>query len=114
MSHPRLLIAILWVVCGSTAGATEQTGSISGVVRDVTGGPLAGVTVEARGGSSTRLTTVTDAAGQYRIERLTAGTYQLVFTLVNFASIVRNGVVVRGSAADGVAHVDVVMGLGLS
>src|SRR5215813_12401035 len=84
MSYLRSVLLILCVTW-APAGASAQTapaplsGSIAGVVRDVTGGALPGVTVEARGDASARLTAVTDAAGQYRIERAPAGRYHAVF-----------------------------------
>src|SRR5262249_49535553 len=118
MSYLRsvlLILCVTWVPAGASAQTAPAplSGSIAGVVRDVTGGALPGVTVEARGDASARLTAVTDAAGQYRIERVPAGRYQVVFTLVNFASLVRNDVAVRASAPDS-THVDAVMRLSLS
>jgi hypothetical protein len=68
--------------------------SIAGVVRDASGAVLPGVTVEA---SSPALiekvrTTVTDGAGQYRLENLAPGVYSLTYTLPGFTTVVREGV----------------------
>ena len=105
-------LAVLFFVGWATAvQASAQTASISGVVRDVTGGALPGVTVEVRGDdAATPLTTLTDAAGRYRFDRVADGTYQLTFTLINFASVTRRDVAVPAS---GTARADVVLRLAL-
>jgi hypothetical protein len=75
--------------------------SITGVVRDTSGGVLPGVTVEA---SSPVLiekvrTAVTDGSGVYRIVDLLPGTYAVVFTLPGFSTVRREGVELTGSFA---------------
>src|SRR3979490_1067795 len=72
--------------------------SISGVVKDVSGAVLPGVTVEA---SSPVLieksrSAVTDGTGQYRIPDLLPGLYTVTFTLSGFATLKRDGVEVAG------------------
>jgi hypothetical protein len=74
--------------------------TLSGTVRDSSGGVLPGVTVEA---SSPVLiekvrTTVTDGTGQYRIVDLRPGTYQLTFSLPGFNTVRRTDVEVSGVA----------------
>jgi outer membrane receptor protein involved in Fe transport len=91
-----------------TGVASAQT--ISGTVRDETGGALPGVTVEARGASGSPSTTVTDASGSYQFDRLAPGRYQLTFTLINFASLTRREVIVSSSPV----RVDAVLHLSLS
>jgi TonB dependent receptor-like, beta-barrel/Carboxypeptidase regulatory-like domain/TonB-dependent Receptor Plug Domain len=115
MTGSRFLIVVWFAACLAAAEASAQTPSIAsltGTVRDVTGGALPGVTVDARGKASTPFSTVTDAAGQYRIDNLPAGAYQLTFTVVNFASVTRSDVVVGAPGAP--ARVDIVMRLALS
>ena len=73
--------------------------SLTGTVRDASGGVLPGVTVEA---SSPALiekirSTVTDDTGQYRIIDLRPGTYTLVFTLPGFSTVRREGIELTGS-----------------
>ncbi len=75
------------------AAAFAQS-SITGVVRDASGGVLPGVTVEA---SSPALiegskTAVTDANGLYRIVDLRPGPYTVTFTLQGFSSLKREGI----------------------
>jgi outer membrane receptor protein involved in Fe transport len=115
MTGSRFLVAVWFAACLAASEISAQTpsiASITGTVRDVTGGALPGVAVDARAGAGGTATVVTDASGQYRVDSLPPGTYQLTFTLVNFASVTRGGVAVRASAAP--AHVDVVMRLALS
>ena len=54
-------------------------GTLTGVVRDASGGVLPGVTVEAASPALTEKvrTVVTDGSGQYRLIDLTPGTYSL-------------------------------------
>ena len=73
--------------------------TVTGTVRDASGGVLPGVTVEA---SSPALiekvrTAVTDATGQYRIVDLRAGTYTLSFSLTGFNTVRRENIELSGS-----------------
>ena len=73
--------------------------SITGVVKDVSGAVLPGVTVEA---TSPELiekvrTAVTDGTGQFRIENLRPGTYAVSFSLTGFSTARREGVALTGA-----------------
>lgn len=73
--------------------------SITGVVHDISGAVLPGVTVEA---SSPALIekvrgVVTDGAGRYRIEELRPGAYTVTFTLTGFETVKREGIELAGS-----------------
>jgi hypothetical protein len=73
--------------------------SLTGTVRDASGGVLPGVTVEA---SSPALiekvrTAITDETGQYRIVDLRPGTYSLTVTLPGFSTVKRDGIELTGS-----------------
>jgi len=57
---------------------------VTGVVKDETGGALAGVTVELRGPGAP-IVAVTDAQGAFRFDRVAPVHYQASFTLINFA-----------------------------
>jgi len=75
-------------------------GTLTGTVRDASGGVLPGVTVEATSPAiqgATR-TVVTDGAGIYRIIDLPAGAYSLTFTLSGFNVVKRDGIQLSGSA----------------
>src|SRR6185369_9889087 len=99
----RVLKAFLFgLIClvGLPVSAYAQA-SITGVVKDSSGGVLPGVTVEA---SSAALiekirSAVTDDSGQYRIVDLRPGTYTVEFTLPGFTTIKREGVELTGSFA---------------
>src|SRR5262245_31909274 len=71
-----------------------STGTISGVVRDASGGVLPGVTVEAASPALIEKvrSAVTDAQGVYRIIDLRPGSYTVTFTLTGFSSVRREGV----------------------
>jgi hypothetical protein len=91
----RILVALVMVVCPAL-GLAQTSGEIRGLITDVTGGPLPGVTVEARRvGSGARSAVVTDSDGRYELTGLPDGTYDLSVSLINFATYMSNGVVVR-------------------
>jgi hypothetical protein len=90
------LTALMLLSLTPRMGAAQgtSTASITGVVRDTSGGVLPGVTVEA---SSPALiekvrTTVTDASGQYRITELRPGIYTVSFSLIGFSQFRREAV----------------------
>src|SRR5687767_1655423 len=96
-SKAVLILAAAVVLLPSLAFAQ---GTLTGTVRDASGGVLPGVTVEA---SSPVLiekvrTVVTDGTGQYRIVDLNPGTYSLTATLPGFATVKRDGIQLGGTA----------------
>jgi hypothetical protein len=83
---------VLVLVALAPAAAYAQGSSIVGVVKDASGAVLPGVTVEA---SSPALiekvrSVVTDGTGQYRIEALRAGKYDVTFTLPGFSTVLHD------------------------
>ena len=96
------LAAILFAPALAFAQAT-----VAGVVRDLSGGLLPGVSVEASSPvliEKTR-TVLSDGSGQYRITDLPPGTYVLTFSLQGFTTVKRDGVAVSGSGVTGVEFV---------
>jgi hypothetical protein len=73
--------------------------SLTGTVRDASGGVLPGVTVEAASPALIERvrTAVTDGSGQYRIVDLRPGTYSLTFTLPGFNVVKRENIELTGS-----------------
>ncbi len=69
--------------------ASAQT-SLTGTVRDSTGGVLPGVTVEAKTSSGPSIEARTGADGTYRFEAMQPGSCRLSFSLVNFATAWRD------------------------
>ena len=93
------LSALLLAACTFVPSLAFAQASITGTVRDVSGGVLPGVSVEA---SSPALiekvrTAVTDGTGQYRIEALRPGIYTVTFSLAGFSPVRREGIELSGS-----------------
>src|SRR5688500_6085285 len=82
----RLLIALVCVAASHSVFAQAAPGRVTGKITDETGGVLPGVNVELRGAAQP-FATVTDADGQYVIEGVSPGTYQLAVSLINFATV---------------------------
>ena len=80
----RLLTLLFAVLIALPVVAQETTGSIEGVVRDNSGAVLPGVTVEVTSGGTGTISSVTDAAGQYRFPRLRPGRYSVKASLAGF------------------------------
>lgn len=94
-----VLLALSTRSLATAQGALER-GTLTGTVRDGSGGVLPGVTVEA---SSPTLieksrSAVTDGAGIYRIVNLDPGLYTLTFTLEGFSHVKRENIELSGSA----------------
>ena len=97
----RLLRRLLFVLCGLAilpASAFAQA-TITGVVKDASGAVLPGVTVEAASPVLIEKvrSDISDAAGQYRIVNLLAGTYTVTFTLPGFSTVKREDIELTGS-----------------
>jgi hypothetical protein len=77
--------------------AQAQT-SITGTIRDASGGVLPGVTIEAASPVLIEKvrSTVSDGSGVYRLTELLPGTYSITFTLPGFATVKRDGVEITG------------------
>jgi hypothetical protein len=97
MRHPVKCLVILAVLL-LPASAFAQA-SLTGTVRDASGGILPGVTVEAASSALIEKTrsAVTDASGQYRIIDLRPGSYTLTFTLPGFSTVKRENIDLSGT-----------------
>ena len=73
---------------------TAQTSTISGTVKDASGGVLPGVTVEVSSPALIEKTrsTVTSGSGTYSIVALRPGTYTVKFELPGFTTVIREGI----------------------
>src|SRR6185295_13689922 len=94
----------------TSAASAQPAGRVAGRVTDETGGALPGVTVELRAAIGSPLETITSADGDYQFENVPSGTYQLSFTLINFASLTRRDVHVE----NGALRIDAVLHLSLN
>src|SRR6187200_327327 len=92
-SRVGLLALALAVMVPSLAVAQ----SITGVIRDVSGAVLPGVTVEAASPALIEKvrTAVTDERGQYRLQDLRPGTYTVTFSLSGFSTLKRSDLELR-------------------
>src|SRR5512137_782731 len=82
------------------AAAQFDRGTISGVVKDQTGGVVPGATVTARSLQTQELTTaVTDASGYYTMTTLRPGRYDVSAELQGFKTASRTGVQLDAGAA---------------
>jgi len=96
----RLRLATLGIVLTFlllTPALARAQSSITGTVRDASGGVLPGVTVEAASPALIEKTrsAITDGTGQYRIVDLRPGTYTVTFTLTGFSPVKREGYVLQ-------------------
>jgi hypothetical protein len=89
-------VVSLAVVAGASAEA-QQTGTLSGVVRDAQSAVLPGVTVTVSGGAleGAARSTVTTGQGVYSIAALPPGSYTVAFDLAGFTTQTRDRVVVQ-------------------
>src|SRR6266536_3379717 len=82
-----LLVMMLLVVAafGAAASAQETTGTITGVVKDQSGGVIPGATVTVRNVATGIATTfVTDSTGVYVATNLPVGPYEVGVELAGF------------------------------
>src|SRR5438552_19110870 len=86
----RVVIVAVCLLLPADAWAPS---SISGVVRDPSGGVLPGVTVEAASPALIEgvRSAVTDAQGVYKVVDLRPGVYTVTFSLAGFRSLKREG-----------------------
>src|SRR5882762_6720727 len=89
----KRLVAVLAVLfAGTILGSAQST--ISGIARDVSGGAMPNVTVEASSSAliekSRKVTT--DGAGRYVVADLRPGTYTVTFTLSGFKTVEKTNI----------------------
>ena len=95
----RLILLCLLVVGLPLTAAAQNTGRITGVVTDTTGGVLPGVTVTAKTTGGAPQTAVTDSNGRYAFEKLAPGSYDVSFELSGFAKQTSTATVTAGQPA---------------
>ncbi|HEY6549472.1 MAG TPA: carboxypeptidase-like regulatory domain-containing protein, partial [Vicinamibacteria bacterium] len=108
--HGWIALCALLASAASVALAQTATGTLSGMVRDESGGALESVSVTLRNvatGATRRATT--DAAGLYVLANVEPGDYDLRVELLGFKTVVRTGVLVT---VGGFATSDVQMSVG--
>src|SRR5947199_10098013 len=95
----RRTLAVTALLIIPAAAHAQTQASITGAVKDASGGVLPGVTVEAASPALIEKvrSVVSDATGQYRIVDLRPGTYSVTFTLPGFSTVKREGIELTGS-----------------
>lgn len=89
----RVLGAITLALAVGTSAFAQATTSLSGVVKDSTGGVLPGATVVVKENSTgATFEAVTSTTGAYRVPALQAGVYTVTATLTGFKTAQVNGV----------------------
>jgi hypothetical protein len=96
------LLAVGFLSQGTWALA-GTTGNITGSVRDASGAPIAGVTVEVASPSTTRATT-TDSGGRFVLLALTPDTYTINLTRTGYQSVSFPGVTVFADQTQSVVY----------
>ena len=93
----KLVIAILALFMAGIAFAQiSPSAKLEGVVKDDTGAPLPGVSIEATSPKMVgKATAVTAADGAFRLFSLPSGTYEITFTLQGFKTLVRKDVYIQ-------------------
>jgi hypothetical protein len=97
----RLILAVascllVFFVSAAPSLAQVDTGSISGVVSDASGGSISGASVTMTNeGTGAELTTTTGADGGYKFTPVRIGTYKITSTFQGFQTVVQQGVVVN-------------------
>jgi carboxypeptidase family protein/TonB-dependent receptor-like protein len=99
MMRSRTLV-IAFVFCACRAAFAQVGGSISGTIRDASGGVISGATVTAANTVlAAQVVAVSDAQGFYSLPKLPVGRYDLTFQIEGFKPQKRTGVVVDADAA---------------
>ena len=93
----RTIAVIATLTFPSVGHAQDVTGTIDGVIHDTGGLAVPGVLVVANSPALIQrdLTAISDAKGYYRLPILPPGEYEISFTLQNFQTVTRSGIVVE-------------------
>lgn len=94
-----ILVSIVSVLASFSFAQMGQTGAINGTVQIENGGVLPGVTVTLRSPSMVldKMTSVTNAKGQYRFLNLAPGKYELTFEMEGLTSVIRQDIIVSAN-----------------
>src|SRR5579883_543001 len=91
----RVLVALGMVVSSSAGWAQAISGDLVGTVVDASGAAVPNATVDAiNTGTGVKSTGQSNAAGQYRISNLLAGTYRVTVSATGFSQSTVDGVAV--------------------
>src|SRR5260370_19987226 len=96
----RSFFTLIALCAGIGSGHAQVAGSISGTVKDTSGGVIPGVTVTATNTAlGTVFTAMTDGQGFYSLPKLPVGRYELLIRQEGFRPQKRTNLVVDADAA---------------
>jgi len=98
MHHKMRLVPLLVIVWSMAASALPREGSIAGTVRNSSGVPQMGATVEILAGAVPAMTVFTDDHGRYTASQLPPGHYQVKVTDASFLPSLRENVILHSGA----------------
>ena len=105
-------LCVTWLLLVGTAspGWAQQTGILTGTVRDAQGAVLPGATVTVTSAAliGSMRTTISSGSGVYQLPSLPPGPYEVAFDLTGFSLVKRNAVV----EVNRTTRLDVEMGVG--
>ena len=108
LARAALLLALL--ASPFVADAQTVTGTVTGIVKDASGGVLPGVTVTMTQAETGRQeSVVTDGEGRYTSAPLPLGTYRIEASLAGFKAAIRTGIALT---IDEVARIDFTLEVG--
>jgi hypothetical protein len=107
--HSRCLAVLTVAMLIAATSLAQSGGTITGTLRDTTGGVLPGVTVDLHSAAG-ELAAVTNGVGEYRFENVAPGPASITFKLINFTTVQRDVVVAMGQTR----RVDAVLALSLT
>src|SRR5690348_8041722 len=91
------ITVFLWM---ASFAAAQVGGTLSGIVKDPTGGVMPGVNVTATNTVlGTMFTTVTDAQGLYSFPKLAVGRYEVTLQIEGFKPQKRTGIQIDADSA---------------
>jgi hypothetical protein len=96
----RLLCTALWIFAFAIAAfAQDTTGGVRGTVKDPQGAVVAGATVTVAGPALIgKRTVTTDSGGQYKIDQLPPGVYEISVTSKGFGTQTQQGLKIQAGA----------------
>ena len=100
LRHGLTLPFLFCLLIVEPASAAGQSGQVTGLVVDATGGVLPGATVTLIGGRDGPRPAVTDAEGRFRFDGLSPGVYTVTVFLSGFGEVTVDGVEVAADSVD--------------
>ena len=88
MTRPKVLFFLLFAFVASSLRGQITSGSLRGLVQDSTGARIAGASIEARMEASASIRrTVSDSHGEFLLENLAPGEYQMTVSAPGFRTV---------------------------